>query len=108
VLVDELNENNISNSVLSGWKTDNKDGQIEVNPDTIYGVGDNRGKVLELEARSGDEANIYKDLNVRAGDTVELTFDLTARKGHAGATSAVDVYFEGVLIETITPDVCLD
>jgi hypothetical protein len=34
VLVDEFNENNISNSVLSGWKTDNKDGQIEVNPDT--------------------------------------------------------------------------
>jgi hypothetical protein len=67
VLVDEFNENSISNSVLSGWKTDNARGRIEVNSDRTYGVADGRGKVLELEAGVGDESNIYKDLNVRAG-----------------------------------------
>ncbi|WOT06741.1 tandem-95 repeat protein [Shewanella youngdeokensis] len=100
-----LSEYNDNGSILSDWSTDNASGGIEINPDYVYGVGDNRGKVLELEKDRGDESNIYQNLDIAAGDTVTLTFDISARAGRAGEDSQVDVYFEGVLIDSIQPDV---
>ncbi|MDP0588048.1 MAG: tandem-95 repeat protein [Candidatus Endonucleobacter bathymodioli] len=90
---------------LAGWETDNPDGQMEANDDGVYGVEDGRGMVVELERDAGDASNIYQNVDVQAGDTVRLTFDLTARAGAAGDDSAVDVMFEGQVVETIVPDV---
>ncbi|WP_272699472.1 tandem-95 repeat protein [Desulfovibrio sp. Fe33] len=92
-------------ATLSGWETDNVGGYIESHNDTVYGVGDGRGMVVELERNSGDASNIYQYVDVEAGDTVRLTFDLSARAGRGGEDSAVDVMWEGVVVDTIVPDV---
>ncbi|MDP0561530.1 MAG: tandem-95 repeat protein [Candidatus Endonucleobacter sp. (ex Gigantidas childressi)] len=107
--ITSLGDNNITgsgvNAQLSGWLTDNDGGMMEANPDTIYGAGDNRGTVLELERKVGDESNIYQNVDVQAGDTVKLTFDLSARTGTAtGQGQAVDVMWEGVVVDTIVPN----
>ena len=103
--VAEFGDSSTAGGVLSGWQTDNGGGHIEVNPDYIYGVGENRGSVMELERNAGDESNVYQNLDIEAGDTIELSFDISARAGMAGADSQVDIYFEGVLIDSIQPDV---
>ncbi len=103
--VAEFGDANIQGGVLQGWQTDNQSGGIEVNQDWVYGVGDDRGLVMELEAAVGDEANVYQNLDIEAGDTIELSFDISARVGSAGADSQVDVYFEGQLIDSILPEV---
>ncbi|MDP0561538.1 MAG: tandem-95 repeat protein [Candidatus Endonucleobacter sp. (ex Gigantidas childressi)] len=107
--ITSLGDNNITgsgaNAQLSGWLTDNNGGMMEANPDTTYGAGDNRGTVLELERNVGDESNIYQNVDVQAGDTVKLTFDLCARTGTAtGQGQAVDVMWEGVVVDTIVPN----
>ena len=92
-------------ATLSGWETDNTGGYIESYEDWVYGVEDGRGMVVELERNAGDASNIYRNVDVEAGDTVRLTFDLTARAGAAGEASAVDVMWEGVVVDTIVPEV---
>ncbi|MBG0790471.1 MAG: tandem-95 repeat protein, partial [Desulfovibrionaceae bacterium] len=90
---------------LNGWETDNVGGFIESYDDGVYGVEDGRGKVVELERNRGDASNIYRNVDVEAGDTVRLTFDLSARAGRGGEDSAVDVMWEGQVIDTIVPEV---
>ncbi|UJF20371.1 tandem-95 repeat protein (plasmid) [Vibrio sp. SS-MA-C1-2] len=93
---------------LAQWSTDNSNnynGYIEIHPDTSYGVSDNRGQVIELEAYPGDESNLYQNLGISASQTITISFDLSARAGYGGASSQVDLYFEGVLIDSILPDV---
>ncbi|CAG23614.1 hypothetical protein PBPRB1754 [Photobacterium profundum SS9] len=92
------------NSALTGWHTDNHNNHIEIHQDYVYGVGDNRGGVIELEANRGDESNLYTNLDVQAGDVVTLSFDMSARLNYEGADSQVDIYFEGVLIDSLAPD----
>ena len=101
----EFNESSISGGVLSGgWQTDNADGRVEANQDSVYGVADNRGLVLELERNVGDESNIYKYLDINAGDTIRVSFDIAHRSNAGSDTSQVDFYFEGVLIDSIIPN----
>ncbi|PSU44640.1 hypothetical protein C9J12_26570 [Photobacterium frigidiphilum] len=92
------------NSALTGWHTDNHNNYIEIHQDYVYGVGDNRGGVIELEANRGDESNLYTNLDVQAGDVVILSFDMSARLNYEGADSQVDIYFEGVLIDSLAPE----
>lgn len=91
-------------SALTGWHTDNHNNHIEIHQDYVYGVGDDRGGVIELEANRGDESNLYTNLDVQAGDVVTLSFDMSARLHYEGADSQVDVYFEGVLIDSLSPE----
>ncbi|MGL6314389.1 tandem-95 repeat protein, partial [Vibrio sp. WXL103] len=91
-------------SVLTGWQTDNVNNAIEVNPDWVYGAGDDRGDVIELEANRGDESNLFTDLDAEAGEVISLSFDMSGREGHLGEDSQIDVYFEGELIDTIVPE----
>ncbi|OAN18060.1 hypothetical protein A3K86_03850 [Photobacterium jeanii] len=88
-------------SALQGWHTDNARDFIEMHPDYVYGVGDDRGKVIELEANRGDESNLYSDLDVKAGDIVEVNFDMSARRGFEGEDSQIDIYFEGELVDSL-------
>ncbi|WP_275895741.1 tandem-95 repeat protein [Vibrio splendidus] len=103
--VADFDDSSIAGGVLTSWQTDNESGTIEVHQDFIYGVGDDRGLVMELEAAVGDEANVFQNLDIEAGDTIELSFDISARAGAAGADSQVDIYFEGNLIDSIQPPV---
>ncbi|MDV5167887.1 tandem-95 repeat protein [Photobacterium rosenbergii] len=91
-------------TALTGWHTDNANNHIEIHQDYVYGVGDNRGGVIELEANRGDESNLYTNLDVKAGEVVTLEFDMSARKGWEGEDSQVDIYFEGQLIDSLAPD----
>ncbi|MCQ1061424.1 hypothetical protein NHN17_25800, partial [Photobacterium sp. ZSDE20] len=91
-------------TALTGWFTDNANNHIEIHQDTVYGVGDNRGGVIELEANTGDESNLYTNLDVKAGDVVTLEFDMSARKNAEGEDSQVDIYFEGQLIDSLAPE----
>lgn len=91
-------------TTLTGWQTDNANNHIEIHQDYVYGVGDNRGGVIELEANPGDESNLYTNLDVKAGEVVTLEFDMSARKGWEGEDSQVDIYFEGQLIDSLAPE----
>nr|WP_281222040.1 tandem-95 repeat protein [Photobacterium sanguinicancri] len=91
-------------SALTGWHTDNANNAIEIHQDYVYGVGDNRGGVIELEANRGDESNLYTTLDVKEGDVVTLEFDMSARLHYEGTDSQVDVYFEGQLVDTLIED----
>ncbi|MGF1870524.1 tandem-95 repeat protein [Photobacterium indicum] len=91
-------------SALTGWHTDNHNNHIEIHQDYVYGVGDNRGGVIELEANRGDESNLYTNLDVQAGDVLTLSFDMSARLHYEGTDSQVDIYFEGVLIDSLAPE----
>ncbi|MBY5949324.1 hypothetical protein KUW02_29530, partial [Photobacterium rosenbergii] len=91
-------------TALTGWHTDNHNNHIEIHQDYVYGVGDNRGGVIELEANRGDESNLYTNLDVKAGEVVTLEFDMSARKNHEGEDSQIDIYFEEQLIDSLAPE----
>jgi hypothetical protein len=108
--ITSLGDNNIvgfgDSATLTGWQTDNTNGLIEANRDSAYGVGgESRGTVIELERYSGEAGNIYQELDIRAGDTIQLTFDLSARANRGGEDSAVNVMWEGQIVEHIVPNV---
>ena len=88
---------------VDGWQTDNDGDKLEVGYETTYGGSDGSNVVLELEADSGDQSNLYKDFDTNPGETIEISFDYSARSGSGGDDSAVEVYWDGELIDTITP-----
>ncbi|MCK5894368.1 MAG: type I secretion C-terminal target domain-containing protein [Endozoicomonadaceae bacterium] len=91
-------------ATLANWTTDNHGGLFEANSDIIFGVSNDRGQVIELERSAGDESNIYQNVDIQPGEKVSLTFDLSARPNYEGSESAVDVMWEGVVVDTILPD----
>ena len=88
-----------------GWNTDNTNpaGQLEVGQATTYGGTVANGQLMELEGAGGDVGNIYKNFTGAVGDKLNVTFDLSSRVSTAGVGHGVNVYFEGVLIDTIIP-----
>lgn len=86
-----------------GWQTDNSGGKIEVGKETTYGGSDSSNVIIEIEGDKGDQSNLYKDFDTEAGEIVEISFDYSARGGYGGENSEVEVYWDGVLIDTITP-----
>ena len=88
---------------LDGWYTDNDGGKIEVGKETTYGGSDSSNVIIELEADSGDQSNLYKDFDTSPGQVIEISFDHSARGGRGGEDSAVEVYWDGELIDTIVP-----
>jgi Domain of unknown function (DUF4347)/Putative Ig domain/Bacterial Ig domain len=89
-----------------GWNTDNRTpaGQLEVGQATTYGGQVSDGQLMELEGSGGDVGNIFKDFTGHIDDKIHVEFDLSSRAGTAGPGSGVEIYFEGVLIDTIIPD----
>ena len=86
-----------------GWFTDNSNGKIEVGKETTYGGSDSSNIIIELEGNSGDQSNLYKDFDTSPGQVIEISFDHSARGGYGGEDSAVEVYWDGELIDTIVP-----
>jgi Domain of unknown function (DUF4347)/Putative Ig domain/Bacterial Ig domain len=89
-----------------GWNTDNSTpaGQLEVGQATTYGGQVSDGQLMELEGSGGDVGNIFKDFTGHIDDKIHVEFDLSSRASTAGPGSGVEIYFEGVLIDTIIPD----
>jgi len=80
-----------------GWHTDYAKG-IQVGQDKLYG-GSSSNQIVELNANGG--SNIYRDLPTTAGQALRFGFDLSARGGNTVA--ALEVVWEGKVIDTITP-----
>jgi len=91
---------------LSGpgvWKTDNPSNNVEVGQESLYlGNGNNTNYVLELEAGVGDPSNLYTDIDVKRGEMYQLEFDYSPRAGQTGAGSAMEIYWNGQKIDTIS------
>ncbi|MFQ1771309.1 VCBS domain-containing protein [Aeromonas veronii] len=80
-----------------GWHTDYAKG-IQVGQDKLYG-GSSTNQIVELAANAGN--NIYRDLPTTVGQALHFGFDLSARAGNTVA--ALEVLWEGKVIDTITP-----
>ena len=81
-----------------GWHTDYAKG-IQVGQDKLYGGSSSTNQLVELAANAGN--NIYRDLPTTAGQTLHFGFDLSARGG--STVAALEVVWEGKVIDTITP-----
>jgi len=88
---------------LEGWQTDNAGNIIEIGRETVYGGSDANNIIIELEANHGDASNLYTDVATQDGGVYTLEFDFSARAGQGGAASEIEVYWDGELIDTITP-----
>ncbi|MCG9964887.1 VCBS domain-containing protein [Shewanella cutis] len=80
-----------------GWHTSYGKG-IEVGQDKLYG-GASSNQIVELIANGA--SNIYRDIPSTAGQRLRFGFDLSARVGSSAA--ALEVVWEGKVIDTITP-----
>jgi prepilin-type N-terminal cleavage/methylation domain-containing protein len=87
-----------------GWSTDNPDGKVEYGKGAAYGdkSGGNIG-VIELEGYAGHPSNLYRTINAQAGARYEFTFDLSGRVGTTSASAAVQIIWEGKVIDTLSP-----
>jgi hypothetical protein len=87
----------------SVWATDNKNGIVETGYETTYGGSDANNFVIELEAYKGDASNLYTYFQGNAGDNIRFDFDFSARDYFGGKGSAIEVLWQGKVLETITP-----
>ncbi|MEE1674786.1 VCBS domain-containing protein [Agarivorans aestuarii] len=87
-----------------GWQTDNTDGKVEHGRGSAYGdsSGGNVG-VVELEAGANDASNLYRIIHTQAGAEYHLEFDLSGRVGITSDSAAVEVLWEGKVIDTLKP-----
>lgn len=85
------------------WATDNKNGVVETGNETNYGGSNANNTVIELEAFNGDASNLYTYFQGKAGDDIRFDFDFSARSGAGGDGSAIEVLWQGKVLETITP-----
>ncbi|MFC4699553.1 VCBS domain-containing protein [Glaciecola siphonariae] len=87
-----------------GWQTDNPDGLVEQGEGAPYGdtSGGNVG-IVELEGKANTPSNMYRDIKTQVGAQYHLGFDLTGRTGTSSEGSAVQVIWEGKVIDTIRP-----
>ena len=87
-----------------GWKTDNPDGKVEYGKGEAYGdtSGGNIG-VIELEGYAGAPSNLYREISAQPGAKYEFSFDLSGRVGTTSESAAVQVIWEGQVVDTIYP-----
>jgi prepilin-type N-terminal cleavage/methylation domain-containing protein len=87
-----------------GWSTDNPDGKVEYGKGAAYGdtSGGNIG-VIELEGYAGHPSNLYRTINAQPGARYEFTFDLSGRVGVSADSAAVQIIWEGKVVDTLYP-----
>jgi VCBS repeat-containing protein len=85
----------VSAASLSGgqWQTDNPGNQVEIGAGTVYGLGTS-SQVIELEAKTGDAANLYTNIAATANSTFNLSFDYSPRAGQQ-SNSAINIFWGG-------------
>lgn len=88
-----------SNGTLPGWQSDS--GTIEIHGNLFAGnTAADGSNWVEIDADNAVD-NIYQDVTTPAGENLTLTFE--AQQRSAGDTQSIEVWFGGVLIDTITP-----
>ncbi len=92
------------NPSVWGWRTDNSDGMVELGKGAAYGdtSGGNIG-VVELEGKANEPSNLYRTIAAQPGAKYEFSFDLSGRVDVSSASAAVQVLWEGKVIDTISP-----
>lgn len=89
----------LANGTLAGWQSDS--GIIEVQGNGFDGNTAASGtNWAEIDADTGVD-NIFQDVTTPAGESLILTFQ--AQQRFSGSTESIEVWFGGVLIDTITP-----
>ncbi len=78
-------------------------GGVEVGPPGVYGVNGATGLVMELDVNGGSHDNVSQTVATSAGTPYTFSFDIAQRAGFPGSTNAVQVLFNGVVIDTVTP-----
>ena len=93
---------NGSFSSIRGWTASN--GGIEIIDESIVSESASAGEQF-LELDDGwDVDQVYQDIQTEAGASYDLSLDVAHRIGFGGAnTSNVDVYWNGTLVENISP-----
>ncbi|MBS7808491.1 prepilin-type N-terminal cleavage/methylation domain-containing protein [Variovorax sp. PCZ-1] len=87
-----------------GWSTDNPDGKVEYGKGVAYGdtSGGNIG-VIELEGYANTPSNLFRTISAQPGAKYLFTFDLSGRVGTSSDSAAVQVIWEGKVVDTLRP-----
>lgn len=87
-----------------GWKTDNPDGKVEYGRGSTYGdtSGSNVG-IVELEGYANNPSNLYREIATQPGAQYKFSFDLSGRVGVSSQSAAVEIIWEGQVIDTLYP-----
>lgn len=87
---------------VDGWHYEG-DHLIELQASGTVGTASQGDTVLELD--STGNSTVYRDIeNLNPELTHELSFDFSARPGVAASSNTIQVYWDGVLLDTITAD----
>lgn len=86
---------------ITGWTTTSGDG-IELQNGAIMAASDGT-QLAELD--SNNNSNMYQDIATGGTGAFQLSFDYSPRPGVDAASNGVEVYWDGVLIDTLTGDV---
>ncbi|NDC15010.1 MAG: tandem-95 repeat protein, partial [Synechococcaceae bacterium WB9_2_170] len=87
-----------------GWHTSNPSGLVEQGKGEAYGDPNHANTgVIELEGNAGEKDNLYREIETQPGAKYEFGLDVSGRSNTAGSNAAVEVWWEGALVATITP-----
>ncbi len=90
---------NIS-AAISGWTSNSGDG-IEVQNNAVMPASDG-SQLVELD--SNNNSNMYQDIATGGTGEFQLSFDYSPRPGVDAASNGIEVYWNGVLLDTLTGD----
>ncbi len=91
---------------IAGWKTSNGPG-IEVQSNAAGSALDGNQHVeLDSHGSNYSQANsgMYQDIDTQEGDAYTLEFAYSPRPGRGAADNAIEVWWDGQLLDTITAD----
>ena len=87
-----------------GWHTDNVSGLVEQGKGETYGDPNHANTgLIELEGQAGEKDNLYRVLDTQPGAAYHFSLDVSGRVGADSNSAAVEVLWEGKVIDTIRP-----
>ena len=87
-----------------GWHTDNLSGLVEQGKGETYGDPNHANTgLIELEGQAGEKDNLYRVLDTQPGAAYHFSLDVSGRLGASSESAAVEVLWEGKVIDTIKP-----
>ena len=91
------------NSGYEGWSTDSP--SIEIHDNSYTGRTASEGSQwFELNKGSNnlDAENIYRMIDTHENGTYEITLDISPRPGYDDSVCSIEIYWDGVLIDTVS------
>ncbi|PLX36063.1 MAG: hypothetical protein C0606_15180, partial [Hyphomicrobiales bacterium] len=87
-------------STVDGWSSPT---QMELQEDGVGGhVASDGDQWLELDVDS-EVDSVYQDVTTEAGKVYELSLDLAHRSTTTSASSTIEIYWNGVLVDSVDP-----